>query len=404
MRIALITGYYPPPYNANAVRAMYMARELARSGFEVYVVPLLGTKSSSGFFGERIVSLSRSVAGSGSFYRKPSLARRIIDVLSSRRVAEEVITALRDASPEIVIATLPPVEAIPLGYEIAKRFRARFVADIQDLADEYRVLSRPWLAPAIRAYFRRVYGAVARADLVSVTTEFMQRVLAEKHGVRAPMIVVPNGVDNEFYSKCFEKRVRGSSREAVFLGDLNFAYHKLDVFIEALKLAAEEGLDLRLRVVGEGSELPKLRELAERLGVMDRVEFRGHVPREALVEELSCGAFGLAGRPAIDNLWIVTTMRMTVYEYLSCGLPVLAYGPPNSYTQHFVESNGVGIYVPSNDPRHLLDGAKRLLKIVESEGEEISRRCREVALRYEWSSVMRVLARRCLELLERGSG
>jgi len=33
MKVSLLTGFYPPPYNANSVRAMYMVKTLKQQGF-----------------------------------------------------------------------------------------------------------------------------------------------------------------------------------------------------------------------------------------------------------------------------------------------------------------------------------------------------------------------------------
>ena len=100
------------------------------------------------------------------------------------------------------------------------------------------------------------------------------------------------------------------------------AYKGYDLLIEAFSrmprsaLAHKRDLEPRLRIVGEGDDLPRLRELAGRHGVADRVEFSGRLSDTDLrhaFTECSCFAlpstgegFGLvylealaAGRPCV---------------------------------------------------------------------------------------------------------
>jgi len=388
----LFTGYYPPPFNANAVRAMYIVKAFRELGHEVTVVPLIGTSNSRGFYGELIATI-REVKEQDSeekFYKRPSLISRASDILRKHRRTDKILSIAREFSPDVVIGTLPPIEALPIAHIVAQTVGACLIADVQDLADDYRVLERPWLAPLIKLYFRRVYAVLREAKLVVTTTEFMQKVLISRIG-HSRVTTVPNGVDNEFYSIYFETRKRCADELAVFLGDLNFKYHKLEVFIQALKIAKDRGIKLRLRVIGEGVLLPRLKSLAKTLGLENNIEFLGYVKRAELPQKLGCGRFGIVGRPAKDNPWIVNTMRMTTLEYLSCGLPILAYGPANSYTQHFIEKHSIGVYVPSNNPKHVATGIEQLLSLIHSD-PNISNRCRNVALKYDWNTILKMFA------------
>ena len=78
----MLTGFYPPPYNANSVRAMYMVKTLKQQGFEVMVIPLLGTKNSKGFFGEKVYSPINVYYAMTSFYERLSIVKRLLDLLN----------------------------------------------------------------------------------------------------------------------------------------------------------------------------------------------------------------------------------------------------------------------------------------------------------------------------------
>ncbi len=390
MRIALFTGFYPPPYNANAVRAMYMVKSLRKFDHDVLVIPLNNIFGAQSFFGEEVFAPHIRGEGSGdqeSFYRRTSLFSRAVDLLiRSRKYIDEAISITKKFDPDVVIGTLPPIEALPIAYLSAKKSGACLIADVQDLVDDHRIFERPWLTPAIRLYFRKIYKALKESDLVTSTTEFMRNTLVSRID-HDKVVVVPNGVDNEFYSKCFEKRKEIIRDLAVFLGDLNFKYHRLEVFIEALKIVKAQKTRIRLRVIGEGVLLPKLRSYVETQGLKEYVEFLGYVKREDLPNKLGEGLFGIVGRPNANNPWLLTTLRLTTFEYLSCGLPILAYGPPNSYAQYFIQRHNVGVYVDSDDPEKVSSGIIKILSIIENE-PKIIYRCREVAFNYDWNNIM----------------
>lgn len=78
------------------------------------------------------------------------------------------------------------------------------------------------------------------------------------------------------------------------------SYKGYDLLIEAFArmpgstLELARGREPRLRVVGDGDDLPRLRELATRLGVGDRVEFSGHLSDPELRQAFAdCSCFAL---------------------------------------------------------------------------------------------------------------
>jgi len=395
----LLTGFYPPPYNANSVRAMYMVKALKQQGFKVMVIPLLGTRNREGFFGEKICSLTNVHHAITPFYKRMSTVERLLDLLNKHiKLKDRIRNKVAEFEADAIIATIPPVEAIPIASYVAEKLKLRLIVDVQDLADDYRVLERPWLALAIHMYFRKIYKVLRYSDLIATTTEFMAKELERRIG-RKGLLIVPNGVDISFYEPCYKHRVTAKPENiAVFLGDLNFKYHRLDIFLQSMKILFETNYRIRLRVIGAGKELPRLKRLAQKLGLQDHIEFLGYVPRDNIHKPLGTAAFAIAGRPNIQNPWIINTIRLTIYEYLSCGLPILAYGPPNSYTQYFIEKHNIGMYVPSNDPKDIAEAVIKLLERIETDLQIVTR-CREVAKQYDWNNTMLAFVSKIKEIL-----
>src|SRR5262249_10527287 len=82
-----------------------------------------------------------------------------------------------------------------------------------------------------------------------------------------------------------EPRERGPFT-LVTVGALEELYKGTDVLIRAVDALARGGVDVRLRVVGDGRRRPELETLARSLGLANRIDFVGNVPHERVPEEL----------------------------------------------------------------------------------------------------------------------
>lgn len=116
-----------------------------------------------------------------------------------------------------------------------------------------------------------------------------------------------------------------------------------------------------LTVVGDGPEKEHLREEAERLGVADRVEFTGRVPRDRAMKLL-----------AGSDLFVFPSFREpvghVVIEAMAAGVPVVAlrYGGPAA-----IASDDAAVLVDPGDPNSLPD---RLAAQIRSLAEDTERR------------------------------
>ena len=114
-------------------------------------------------------------------------------------------------------------------------------------------------------------------------------------------------------------------------------------------------LDARIRytVVGGGPELPRLRELAERLGVRDRVTWAGELPPERALDELArCHAMAM---PSVDEAFGVAYA-----EALACGVPAIGCAGEGGPEELAALGPGMTL-VPPRDPRALAGAIERVL-------------------------------------------
>ncbi len=108
-----------------------------------------------------------------------------------------------------------------------------------------------------------------------------------------------------------------AGRTLAYVGRL-IPLKRVDVLVEAIALLP----GYRLRIIGDGPERERLIALALGLGVLPRVDFRGHVDNDGLEDELS-GA-SLLILPTGENSRQAEQFGKAAIEGVSCGLPVLA--------------------------------------------------------------------------------
>lgn len=146
---------------------------------------------------------------------------------------------------------------------------------------------RPWVV-SHHSWYCQSDGRIALQDrLKRGLLRFAAASIAVSQAVAAdlsqPSVVIPNPYRDRLF-----RTLPGveRSRDLLFVGRL-VSDKGIDLLLEALALLAREGLEPGLAIVGDGPEMPRLREQARRLGLEDRVEILGTRTGEELVEILN---------------------------------------------------------------------------------------------------------------------
>ncbi|NJL81098.1 MAG: glycosyltransferase family 4 protein [Richelia sp. SM2_1_7] len=116
-------------------------------------------------------------------------------------------------------------------------------------------------------------------------------------------------------------------------------YKGVDVTIRALSQIAEVFPEVKYLVIGRGDDQPRLAQLAEDLGVQDRVIFAGFVPTEELVEHYRLADAYIM--PSQEGFGIV------YLEAMACGVPVLSGDADGSADP--LQNGKLGWRVPHRD-------------------------------------------------------
>ena len=276
MRILLLTHSFWPDISPPQRRWDAFTREFARDGHKTDVV-------APQILDKNLVCNSPGVAPPEgvtvhcypSFRKQGTVAgklvKHLIDALRS------IPTALRTQTPQVIIATVPAIPTLAVGYLVSKIRRVPLVVDLRDawpdLLQDSQVLRFPWLEPLVS---RILSYMIHRSDLVvTVTVGLAEKLLSD--GARRA-ITISNGVDMDRFGIDQLPSRHGEVLHVLYLGNLGKS-QGLDLVIRA---AAVTKNVVRLRFVGQGTEKKRLQELADRLDV--EVDFRAPVYGQHVLE------------------------------------------------------------------------------------------------------------------------
>ena len=177
--------------------------------------------------------------------------------------------------------------------------------DIPGFEHRYKYIY-PFLTPIIKAIWHNARFVIVKCN------EELDMIRELDNGVN--LKIIPNGVDLEnFYPG--ERFFDEDPLRLVCVGRL-IERKGQNHLIKAVKILTDKDIDVQLDLVGEGDARQDYEELAERLGVADRVHFLGYVPRNKIANHYkSAHVFVL---PSYNEGMSVATL-----EAMAAGLPLL---------------------------------------------------------------------------------
>jgi glycosyltransferase involved in cell wall biosynthesis len=129
-------------------------------------------------------------------------------------------------------------------------------------------------------------------------------------------------------------------------------YKGVDVTIRALPQIAAVFPDVKYLVIGRGDDQPRLSQLAQDLGVSDRVVFAGFIPTEDLIAHYRLADAYIM--PSQEGFGIVYLEAMT------CGIPVLSGDDDGSADP--LQDGKLGWRVPHRDPNAVATACIEILQ------------------------------------------
>ena len=241
---------------------------------------------------------------------------------------------------------------------------------------------------------------VHRADGVVVTSRYSRGWARRAYGApRGRTAVVPEGLDLDRWGLDGDdapgagKPTSGDGGPLTILSVARqYRRKNTAALIEATARLARRGLPVRLRVVGGGPELERLRALAARSGLGDRVRLPGEIPSDAVSREYrNADVFCL---PSLQEGFGIVYL-----EAMASGLPVVACRA--GAAPEVVPHGETGLLCEPGATADLVRSLRRLLTDPVLR-REMGERGRRRAARYGWPRVAGRFLSACREILRPG--
>lgn len=329
MRIGMISQWYEPE-TGSAAHPTAIARALHARGHEVKV--LTGFPSyplGRTYDGWRMRPRHHELRDGIQVMRVPDLpshdnsaARRALSLTSFAVSAALQVRWLKDV--DVCLTYLTPATVGGAARVLRRLWGVPYVLYVQDLWPESVTASgfigRPQLErraeQGINAYLAGLY---ARASAVAAISPTMSRTLAER-GAGDRAHVVYNWINEDVFSPSEPSTELPRDRVWIMYAGGIGEVQGLDAAVKAMDLLRDRD-DIGLALVGDGVALSGLRELADRLGVADRIRFLGHREMAAmsgLMAEAAAQLISLRDLPLFRG-----TVPSKLQAAMACGQPLV---------------------------------------------------------------------------------
>jgi len=283
LRILHLLDHSTPLHSGYTFRTLAILREQRRLGWETYHVT---TPKQLG------CSVAEEDYDGLHFYRTlPSSTGRDLPVVGEvtqmHRVRVRLEEIVRRVRPDIIHAHSPVLNALP-ALKVGRKVGVPLVYEVRAFWEDAAVDHGTTREGSARYRITRMLEtyALRHADHVTTICQGLRDDIVAR-GIPANRVtVIPNAVDFATFAASGApdealKAKLGLSGSIVvgFLGSF-YAYEGLDLLLEGLPKLVARIPTARVLLVGGGPEESRLRELAQRSGMADRIVFAGRVPHD----------------------------------------------------------------------------------------------------------------------------
>ena len=210
-----------------------------------------------------------------------------------------------------------------VGFDIDGCFLARssvpYVVALKGVAADELQYEHGWTRARFRILSRLERRNARRADRVIVTSDHSRVVATRAYGLEPEGVgVVPEGLDLQRWEDFRRGETRDGSSPSIVSVARQYRRKNTAMLIRAMRLVREAVPGVRLTVLGDGPELPRLRALVTSLNLEECVELIGAVDgaREVRDQLARADVFCLPSRQ--EGFGIV------FLEAMAAGLPIVA--------------------------------------------------------------------------------
>ncbi|MBN1793265.1 glycosyltransferase [Candidatus Woesearchaeota archaeon] len=344
MRIAVFTDTFLPSINGVVTAIVNSTRGLAAKRHQIIIFTSSGTGSEKINLGHGITI---------KYYKTTNLIKYPDFKLAVPSV--RIINEMSKFKPDVIHSHMPSF----LGWEAvicSKMFHTPLIGTYHTLLPDFmghtrlpRYMSESEAAKRIVWGYTRGYYNLC--DQVITPSKAMKDVLV-KEGIKKPIRAMSNGVDLKRFKPANRNEKISGVRKIIHVGRISYE-KDIETVIKAYKIAMKEEPDWKLRIVGGGPDLKRLKKVAGRL-LHKKIEFSGPINHNKLSKIYSrADVFVTAST--------IETEGLVILEAMACGLPVV--GVDKLAIPNIVKHEKTGFIAKAHDEKEM---ASYLLKLMRS--------------------------------------
>lgn len=308
------------------MKILYHHRIASKDGQFVHVEELTNALIEQGhqlYFVAPKVNENADFGGDGGFVSKlkkalPKAFYELLELSYSLWVFIKLVVAIIKFKPDVIYERYNLHQ--PAGVLAAKLFRLPLVLEINAPLVEER---SKYSGLALQGFAKKIENFTWRTashclPVTDVLADYLRKISIPE----SKITVIHNGVRQQFIDEMMLQDINSHKKEIVigFTGFIH-PWHGMDKALEAI--AEHKELPLRLICVGDGNILSDLRQQAEQLGIADKVDFKGLVTRDKVLDYVK--EFDIALQP--DVTAYASPLKM--FEYMAVGALIVAPKTPN---------------------------------------------------------------------------
>lgn len=327
MKILIIAETYPPDINGSAQFARRLAHGMLARGHEVHVMAPMTSKGKS-------LTVEKDGVIEHRFRSHRAFTHPYFRLCFPWEVKGEIKRMFDEVQPDVVHSQCHYILA-RFGIQEAQKRGIRLVGTNHFIPENIEPFL-PFPEWFVRGYRKVSWWDIARqfrrCDVVTAPTQLAVDTMVS-NGVDPGAIPVSNGIQVGDYELHAGEQLKKPDHQTVLFCGRLAVEKNVNELIEAIALIPVEK-NIHAEIVGEGEQLDSLVSLAHRLGVAERVHFRGFLTDEQLrVSYLNADVFCQPGTAELQSLVTLEAMSASTPVVLANAraLPHLADEGVNGY-------------------------------------------------------------------------
>ena len=225
-----------------------------------------------------------------------------------------------------------------------------------------------------------------KADYVQAESNFLAE-FGKRHGAKAPVEVIPNGVDVSRFTQNFPAEELNKIRrqwqlrpedKIIITTSRLVSKNAIDVLLKSIAEIKTKATDIKCLILGSGKDEQELKKLRKILGLEKEIIFAGEIPQQEIPKYLKISdVFVRASRSeGMGNSFI---------EAMAAGVPII--GTNVGGIPDFLQDHETGLFVKVDDPKDL---AEKILLLLQDDDlrQKIVRQGRGLVVNhYSWDKI-----------------